>query len=89
LRCTFSPNCDKKIKGKGNLRRHIEWHLRRVEEETRNNYSRVLQEGNLDFLRAEEQRKILQEKLTDKYLKPKTVSESIHFGCTPTVRSLA
>jgi len=39
FRCVFSSTCDKRIKGKGNLRRHIEWHLRRIEEEWKGNSS--------------------------------------------------
>jgi len=30
--CTFSSDCKKVIKGRGNLRRHIEWHLKRIED---------------------------------------------------------
>jgi len=30
--CPFSTSCEKKVKGKGNLRRHIEWHLKRIED---------------------------------------------------------
>jgi len=37
FKCVFSSNCEKRIKGKGNLRRHIEWHLRRIEEEWKSN----------------------------------------------------
>jgi hypothetical protein len=37
FKCVFSNNCEKRIKGKGNLRRHIEWHLRRIEEEWKSN----------------------------------------------------
>lgn len=33
--CVFSPSCDRKMKGKGNLRRHIEWHLKKVEQDAR------------------------------------------------------
>jgi hypothetical protein len=29
--CIFSSDCSKVVKGKGNMRRHIEWHLKRVE----------------------------------------------------------
>lgn len=29
--CPFSKNCRKQIKGKGNFRKHIEWHLRKIE----------------------------------------------------------
>eukprot|EP00027_Filamoeba_sp_ATCC50430_P012957 CAMPEP_0168566678 /NCGR_PEP_ID=MMETSP0413-20121227/14553_1 /TAXON_ID=136452 /ORGANISM="Filamoeba nolandi, Strain NC-AS-23-1" /LENGTH=222 /DNA_ID=CAMNT_0008598725 /DNA_START=101 /DNA_END=769 /DNA_ORIENTATION=+ len=36
FQCVFFGSCDKKIKGKGNLRRHIEWHLKKIEEESRN-----------------------------------------------------
>jgi len=39
FRCVFSNTCEKRIKGKGNLRRHVEWHLRRIEEEWKNNHN--------------------------------------------------
>lgn len=32
IACIFSEDCSKIIRGKGNLRRHVEWHLRRIEE---------------------------------------------------------
>ena len=35
--CIFSTDCSKVIKGRGNLRRHMEWHLRRIEETCKDN----------------------------------------------------
>lgn len=35
IACFFSKTCDKKVKGKGNLRRHVEWHLRCLETQLR------------------------------------------------------
>jgi len=32
FRCMFEGYCDKKLKGKGNLRRHLEWHVQKIEE---------------------------------------------------------
>mmetsp|Transcript_27394 Transcript_27394/g.38630 ORF Transcript_27394/g.38630 Transcript_27394/m.38630 type:complete len:264 (+) Transcript_27394:120-911(+) len=33
--CPFMSNCKKTLKGLGNLRRHIEWHLTRLEDDVR------------------------------------------------------
>lgn len=33
--CPFDPSCEKRVKGKGNLRRHIEWHLQKLEGDYR------------------------------------------------------
>jgi len=33
--CNFADNCGRSIKGRGNLKRHLEWHLRKAEVENR------------------------------------------------------
>ncbi|PRP80470.1 hypothetical protein PROFUN_14631 [Planoprotostelium fungivorum] len=42
INCPFGGGCAKKIKGKGNLRRHMEWHLRKIEEEIRRKFMALL-----------------------------------------------
>jgi hypothetical protein len=32
IHCIFSSDCKKTLCGKGNLRRHLEWHLMRIED---------------------------------------------------------
>jgi len=73
FRCTFSNSCQKLIKGKGNLRRHIEWHLRRIEEECRNsNLFQAIAESDC----KDEIKQILKDKLKSKFVD--TVSEFPH-----------
>eukprot|EP01117_Protostelium_nocturnum_P014184 TRINITY_DN5369_c0_g1_i4.p1 TRINITY_DN5369_c0_g1~~TRINITY_DN5369_c0_g1_i4.p1 ORF type:complete len:588 (-),score=204.03 TRINITY_DN5369_c0_g1_i4:1836-3599(-) len=38
IMCPFGGGCSKKIKGKGNLRRHMEWHLRKIEDDLRRSF---------------------------------------------------
>jgi len=42
INCPFGGGCTKKIKGKGNLRRHMEWHLRKIEEEIRRKFLAIM-----------------------------------------------
>lgn len=88
FKCTFSSTCDKIIKGKGNLRRHIEWHLRRVEEETRSNFSRMAdppaapqaeEAPTMQYkMTKDQQRQFVEQKLQQKNLMWKPSAQQLH-----------
>jgi len=78
IRCTFDRNCGRNIKGKGNLRRHIEWHLRRVEEDCRNRFARL--EDNFEESPLRLYEKALQELEKNFPVKlPKDMTVQFHF----------
>jgi len=77
-RCLFDASCNKKIKGKGNLRRHMEWHLKRTEEDWKRNYcwfnpvNSVVKPDiskQLQFHNITEHSKVLKNKLQESYKK--------------------
>jgi hypothetical protein len=45
--CIFSSDCTKTIKGRGNLRRHVEWHLKRIEDTCKKRKDRLFGEDQL------------------------------------------
>lgn len=35
IRCPFGHECNRTVKGKGNFRKHLEWHLRKIEDDAK------------------------------------------------------